>query len=152
MQGQEIKDIIQNIPSLNGVFKGVYSIDTLPKHLEKRTFIISNTDVQSGDGKHWICFACTDKGLEVFDSLGVDDDKKQLFKNHCHFFKFKVIKYNQTRVQPLSSPSCGLFALYFAINRLHNLDLGFKYLLNEIFEENTDSNEILVQQFMNNFM
>ncbi len=152
MQGHEIKEIIQNIPSLVSSFKGIYSIDTLPVSLEKRTFIISNTDVQSGQGKHWICFARIDKGIEVFDSLGFTEEKKKLLQKYCKFLRFKVLKFNDTRVQSFTSPSCGLFALYFAIHRFGNLDLGFKTLLNEIFETNTNLNEIQVQDFIKQFL
>ena len=67
MQGSEFYEYINLFPEFKKHFKGVFSIDTLPKSLGYRKFLICNTDFQSGDGKHWLCFFQTEKNaIEVF--------------------------------------------------------------------------------------
>jgi hypothetical protein len=90
--------------------------------------------------------------LECFDSLGVNSEKKHLLTEHCHFRNIKEIKFNETRFQSNETNTCGLFTIYFIIERMHNLDLTFEELLEEIFEDSTFANEETVSRFCNDIL
>ena len=124
-----------------------YFSDTLPKTIKYRHFCICNTDVKSGEGKHWICFVRNHKNnVELFDSLGVDSEKSLLLKKYCKFRVNKLV-FNETAFQDRTSDTCGKFVLYFAIERMHNLDLSFEDLLHELFDDQISKNEEKVKTF-----
>jgi hypothetical protein len=117
MQGFEFDNYFSKFPELKKFFCGVFSIDTLPKNLKYRFFCICNTDTQNGNGKHWICFVKSAKScIECFDSLGLSSEKQELIKNFCHF-KEKQLHFNRTQFQKSDSVTCGLFCVYFIIQR-----------------------------------
>jgi hypothetical protein len=116
MQGSEFQTYFDKFPNLKKKFSGVFSIDTLPKRLKDRTFCICNTDTHNGVGKHWICFIKVEKIVECFDSLGISSEKKTLLKEFCHF-NAKRINFNETQFQKNDSSTCGLFCIYFIIER-----------------------------------
>lgn len=147
MQGSEIEAIICKVPTIYNHFKGIYSIDTLPKLLKKRSFIICNTAEQNKPGQHWICICKTDNEIELFDSLGIDSSKKNLLTKFCKFKNVRFLKVNETPFQSPSTSTCGLFVIYFAVQRFHNLDLGFNTLLQEIFSNSLIVNEENVKSF-----
>lgn len=98
-------------------------------------------------GKHWICFLRSHKDyIELFDSLGVDDDKKALIKRYCKI-DVKKLKFNESSFQDKNSDTCGKFVLYYAIERMHNLDLDFEEILEDLFDKNNDKNEEIVKKF-----
>ena len=147
MQSSEIQKYFDCAPILNNHFIGVFSIDTLPKVLKYRKFCICNTDIQTGNGKHWICFVRTHKkSIELFDSLGVDEGKKKLIKEFCKF-NIKEIVFNETQFQSSFSDTCGLFVLYFLFERIFNLDISFEDLLHDIFNEDLLKNEKKVKDY-----
>lgn len=147
MQGSDLKSIICKIPCLRNHFLGIFSIDTLPKSIKSRTFLFSNTSVHTDVGEHWICICKADRGVEIFDSLGLDSKKRDLYKQFCTFKKAAELKINETGFQLSTSSTCGLFAIYFAVQRFNNLELGFKTLLKEIFTSNNALNEEIVSNF-----
>lgn len=59
----------------------------------------------------------------------------------------KKIIFNETQFQDGSSESCGKFVLYFAIERMHNLDLSLEEILEEIFSTDCLQNETKVKEF-----
>lgn len=151
MNGDELKQKIQSINSAQKYFKGVFSINTLPTKLSIPSFLVCNFDLDSHPGSHWFCLFKTSKSeLECFDSLGLNEKKQQLLQKYCKIQYISSLNYNQTQVQNNSTSTCGKFVLYFAIQRLHNLDLTFTELLNEIFEADLQSNERNVAAFLQN--
>jgi hypothetical protein len=68
-------------------------------------------------------------------------------QNYGKFKGIKTLEVNETAFQSDNSESCGLFVLYFLFERVHNFDLTFKVLLEDIFEENTSLNELKVIEF-----
>jgi hypothetical protein len=149
MQGFEFKEYLDKLPNLKKYYRGIFSIDTLPKILKLRQFIICNTDISTGTGLHWFCLIRTSKTtIECFDSLGISISKKSVLEKYCHFRGVRELEFNETSFQSIDSDSCGLFSLYFIIHRIHNLDMSFHKLLEEIFEdENKEINENLVLEF-----
>jgi len=89
--------------------------------------------------------------MECFDSLGVNEIKKKNLSHFCKFKNISKIKFNETQLQSDSSLSCGKFVLYFAIQRMHNLDLSFNDFLNEAFTLNCEKNEDIVNEFVEQF-
>ena len=116
--------------------------------LKTRQFIICNTDISTGIGLHWFCLIRTSKTtIECFDSLGISTDKKLVLEKYCNFRGVRELEFNETSFQSLESDSCGLFSIYFIIQRIHNLDMSFHKLLEEIFDDDKEKNENLVMQF-----
>ncbi len=153
MNGDKLKEIIQSINSARTFFKGVFSINTLPKKLSVPSFLICNYDTDNNPGSHWFGLFKADKNiLECFDSLGVNDEKLQLIDRYVKIQYITHLKFNETKVQSHLTSTCGKFVLYFSLQRLHNLDLSFSELLNEIFEENVDNNEEKVEIFLKNII
>lgn len=149
MNGAELQGFVSNISSVKSFFLGIFSINTLPKIFPSKHFLICNYDLNSSPGTHWFCLLkSSDQCLECFDSLGLNIEKKNLLQKYCRSWKVSSLKYNETAVQNQLTSTCGKFVLYFAIHRMHNLDLSFSTLLNEIFEQNTIKNEELVYKFL----
>ena len=152
MQGFEFHQYINAFPMLKKQFKGIFSIDTLPKSLKLRQFLICNTDLSSGSGQHWfVLLKNSPKSLECFDSLGVSFEKKELLEKFCKIRRIEELEFNETSFQAINSNSCGLYAIYYIIQRFHNLDLSFEEILEEIFDDkNKEKNELTVQAFCSN--
>lgn len=142
MQGSELTTIIKRYPSVLKHFVGVFSINTVPS-LRVGDFAIFNQDLAENKGFHWLAVIRPKKNVvECFDSLGLNHEKQTLIKNYLVFDSFvTTVKYNETQFQPSESSNCGLYAVYFVINRVMNLDLSFTKFLNLYFNLNTLANE-----------
>jgi hypothetical protein len=53
MQSSDFEKYFDTFPQLKKHFKGIFSINTLPKSLKFRDFLICNTDISTGPGIHW---------------------------------------------------------------------------------------------------
>ena len=153
MQGFELNNFLDHFPMLKKHNAGIFAINTLPKSLKFRHFCFCNTDVHDGVGIHWFCLLRNSKDtIECFDSLGIDDKKLNVLKTVCKFRGVKELEFNETQFQPNNSNECGLFTLYFLVERMHNLDLSFDELLEEIFDaSDQDKNNFKVLEFAKNF-
>ena len=146
MQGSDFHKYFDKFPELKRRFKGIFSIDTLPKKLNYRHFLIVNTDVQSGLGKHWFSFyRCAKNNIELFDSLSLNDEKKNLILTYCKFQQ--EITFNENPFQLQNTSTCGLYVIYYCIERTFNLDLDFLTFLELTFDENCDENEKRIARF-----
>lgn len=150
MISSDFESFFNHFPNINKNFVGVYSADKMPKSLKINHFFILNTDISSNPGKHWLSVIRTEKKLvEIFDSLGTKID---FINNFFHFRSATKIIYNESIFQESDSSTCGLFCVYFIINRLYNLDLHFDELLSEIFDVvNKSTNEMKVVEFCQDF-
>ena len=150
MLSTQFYEKFDNFPSLKKYFDGTYACDTLPKSIKKDHFIICNTDSSKGPGKHWYCLLKSEPTiLECFDSLGVDERKKEFLRANCKLKGIEEIEFNVTSLQPDDSTSCGQFVLFFIIQRSHNKDMSFSDLLNDIFSPSKEANEEIVLNFFN---
>lgn len=148
MQSSELVEIIEKFPSISKTFLGVFSINTVPKLSKKHQFVILNTEESFKPGKHWFCVIKTySKEFELFDSLGINVEKLDRLRDFNILPSNSVLKYNENAVQNSDSITCGLFVCYFLIQRLHNFDMSFSDLINEIFTLNKDLNETTVLNF-----
>ena len=64
----------------------------------------------------------------------------------------KELLFNTSRVQDISTSTCGEFVLYFLFQRMHNLDLDYETLLNEIFCSDPAVNERKVKKYFNSII
>ena len=134
MQGFEFLTYFEKFPHLKKHYRGIFAIDTLPKFLKYRQFMICNSDTSSGSGQHWFCYVRTEKStIECFDSLGITAEKKIFLQTH-KFRGIKELHFNETQFQENESNTCGLFTIYFIVERMHNLDMPFLELLEDIFD------------------
>ena len=69
-----------------------------------------------------------------------------MVEKFCKFSTKKIV-FNESAFQDSESDTCGKFALYFAIERMHNLDLSFEEILHDLFEINISHNEEKVKKF-----
>jgi hypothetical protein len=149
MLGSEFENFFENFLELKKFFLGVFSIDTLPKRIKLKYFCICNTSPSQSEGEHWFCLLKIGHNhLELFDSLGVTDQKQQFYRENLRL-PDKYLTFNETQFQPNSSQNCGLFCLYFIFQRLHNLDLTFDEVLEEFFDVLPSINDETVMKFCN---
>jgi hypothetical protein len=57
------------------------------------------------------------------------------------------LEFNETPFQKEDSDTCGLFTIYFVFERLHNFDLSFDEILEDIFDISCEVNENTVKNF-----
>ena len=60
---------------------------------------------------------------------------------------YKILKFNESQIQPSTSTWCGQFAIFFLFERLHNLDFKYHDLVNLLFTDNLDHNQKKVESF-----
>ena len=141
-------ELILQHPHLNKFFDGVFPSNKVPKKIEVSHFVVLNTDPSGSIGQHWYAIYRHDKYvIECFDSLGIDEAKKKFLTDTFSSHRLKELLFNTSRVQDLSTTMCGEFVLYFLFQRMHNQDLEYDTLLNEIFSYNPVVNEQKVKQF-----
>ena len=149
MESSEFLVYFEKFPILKKLFSGPCSIDTIPSTLKLYHFLICNTDVSSGHGKHWFCLLRSAKTeIECFDSLGVSEDKKKLILEYLNVRGVRNVKVNTSPVQLPSTDTCGKFCIMFIFERLHNLDMDFDELLNSIFSDDCGRNETILHSFI----
>ena len=150
MEGTEFQKYFNHFPYLKQYFIGTFAIDILPKSLKKDHFLIFNSDTSDKKGQHWLClYKEEQKKLLCFDSLGIDDIKKNLLKKYCKLKGITEIDFNETQFQLSTSATCGKFVIYFLIQKAYNKDLNFVDLLHDIFEKDPLKNEVIIENFFN---
>ena len=154
MQGFELNIFLDKFPLLKPHYLGIFAIDTLPKFIKLRQFLICNTDESTGSGLHWFSLLRNAKDtVECFDSLGVTTTKQETLRRYCNFRGITNLEFNENIFQSVNSNSCGQFTLYYIIQRMHNLDLSFEELLEEIFDDKDHKlNEEKVLKFYSNIV
>lgn len=147
-------ELLRALESLNfkNNFCGIYSSDNIPKTLKNRHFIILNTDVKSGPGKHWYTVVRIGDCVECFDSLGIDEPKKYFLRSNFNFDGIRFISCNITPLQPITSTLCGQYVLFFLFERYHNFDIDFNELINTVFTSDTFQNDEIVKSFIKDFI
>jgi len=136
-------------PVISKKYKGTFSADNSPSRLKVNEFFIINTDISTGFGIHWLCvLKVSTKKLEIFNSLGSSNEARKLYeKIGLRIPGISIIRFNSTQVQSSETQTCGLFCVFFLIQRIHNMDLSFDEFLNDIFDEDVNSNEHKVTSF-----
>lgn len=99
-------------------FRGVYSMDNLPKKINKNEYTIVNLDKSTGPGTHWVLIAnrSNDDHIYYFDSFGIGPSEE--ITRYLKTSK-KPIMYSNAQLQKTLSSRCGFFCLYL-IQQLEN--------------------------------
>ena len=144
MKGIEIKQKIERFPILKLHFKGIFAIDTIPR-LNITNFVIVNTSHSGTKGLHWIVvYLSPFRILEVFDSSGIHFEViSSALKRHNPY----NIIHNILPYQKLGTKNCGIFCIYFILNRILNLEVNFYDLLDKIFSSNLELNDGKIKDF-----
>lgn len=147
MQTSDFNVVFQRLPHVHRKFLGAFALDLIPANLKINDCLIFNLDKSYQRGSHWLGLLCSGPGFyEIFDSQGNSVENLSKILN----VPIENITLNHNAVQLPTTNSCGLFAAYFLIHRLMNLDYDFSELLDEIFDTNKNYNEYLVADFFNN--
>lgn len=139
---------------LSKSFRGVFSIDQIPKTIKVGQFYICNTATSDSVGEHWfVVYRPVSYLLECFDSLSTSPDKTFELAKHLRFRGISKVKFNSTKVQADHTDSCGQHCIFFVFQRLYNNDLRYKELLNEIYyADNLEKNERNVKLFVDQLL
>ena len=154
MNSIEISNILRSNKVTAPYFAGVCSQDELfdfiypscQSHKQKR-FIIVNTDIESGRGKHWTSiFLFGNNYCEFFDSLA--HDPSYYSKNFLQFLKCACSKYamNTRRIQGQASTMCGEFCIYYCYYRCKGV--AFMQIVDRFNAENLNLNDRKLQKFI----
>ena len=83
---------------------------------------------------------------EIFDSLGVNSTKERLLQKHIpHNF---CVTFNVQPFQVKTSTSCGLFCIFYVVQKHYNNDSSMQEILSKIFSADPNRNEIKVANFL----
>ena len=116
----ELKRLIKRFASADAkkAFIGVFAIDELPKSIPHLpVMLVVNTDSKNLPGKHWnVVFISPKRHGEVFDSLSlpISIHLMKWLNNFTH----GNWKQNKKSIQHPLSSICGVYELYFILNRL----------------------------------
>lgn len=124
MNSVEIARVLSKDVHAKRVFRGVFSRDKLPRHVNTRrsSAYIVNTDSSDGAGKHWVAVWLDGRGKgEYFDSFGLPPQHREIERfilRHSH-----TCRYNQRLLQDITSSACGLYVLYYVIMKSRGASL-----------------------------
>ena len=103
-------------------FQGVYPIDLLPVTLLKPCIIVINLDKHYMPGSHWVAVCFSDPGYaEYFDSYSLPLYRLEITKylqRHSISWRF-----NNHRLQRLTSNICGHYCCISTLNRAKRLSM-----------------------------
>lgn len=105
----------------SSTFKGVFPKDILPQRNTSkssgRSGYILNTDISNQPGKHWVALFVDKNTIYYFDSYGGDPFKDVYLSRFIELVgnRRKKVYKNNRRVQQLTSPVCGYYAIAFIL-------------------------------------
>ena len=113
MNGQQIEQFMKCFKY--GIqFGGVYCADNLPEPKKNFAYIV-NTDNCGSIGTHWVAFYFPSGELpEYFDSSGYP----AMNSNFLNFLGNQSYLFNNIKIQPFDSHSCGFYCIYYICERL----------------------------------
>lgn len=145
------KDIEKNLEGEKG-FRGVFSVDLLPKRIRKFENGIVNLDVSTGPGTHWVCYYNDPQYpfVEYFDPFGdyelegIKFKESSIPKRIVKYLKTsgKPIVYNDSFLQKPTSTRCGYYCMTYIVER--NRGQSPADVLYEFTQEPSDRNERMV--------
>lgn len=142
MNTLQIEKILNNYKPLKGIFKGVFSSDTIPPGLKVPYCFIANTMREGTMGQHWIaCYSNSRNTIEYFDSLAEKAPPElQKFLN-----QFTYVNANSIALQSLLSETCGHYCIYFLVKRCKH---SFSRVLNQLYSLPMIEREKMVKMFL----
>jgi hypothetical protein len=146
MLNTEFIEYFEKCPAVVPHYLGCFSIDTFPKKIPTRSFLITNLSKSNEVGTHWITVLKSEPNLvEIFDSLGTKYDQ---LKPYLNFYKNPNLVFNDRPFQQPDSTTCGFYAITFSVERCMNFDMKFKEVLAHTFTTDLNKNEEIVKNFV----
>jgi len=146
LHGYAFHNYFEKIPFLMPYFKGVFSLDDIPRSIKVREFLVVNLSKKHEAGTHWFCIVRSHfKLYEVFNSLGFHN--LDIVMPNLRVGSGADFVFNHRAYQLPTTATCGYFVIYFLVHRILNYDLSFHHLLNDIFEITNSENENKVTSF-----
>jgi hypothetical protein len=90
-------------------FRGIFTLDTIPRSPKENEKGIVNIPVRNGS--HWVCYIKKGKYVRYFNSIGNKPPPKELIT----YFKDCRITFNKKSVQERGTSFCGYHCLNFLI-------------------------------------
>ena len=115
MDSKELFDICTKDFLINKVFRGVYSIDTIPTIIEPNTAFIVNLSKQNEFGTHWTLLFRSkpeEKTIYFICSLNTNPKKYPLLYSIILKTGFKLWTIGR-QIQCNKSTCCGCYVIYF---------------------------------------
>ena len=147
MNTSQIQCCIDCNPLLKKSILGVYAADQLPVNLKFPCGFIANTDKHSKEGVHWCSFYFPNSTtVEYFDSYG---KSVNYFNDYFPIYvsKFPSIVTNSKQLQSLYSDVCGMYCMFFLLQRLNGL--SFHEIVNS-FSNVHECNDSFVYNYVSN--
>ena len=116
-------DDITNFLNKTDNFLGVFASDELCKLriVSFPAFLVSNLDISSSPGSHWISLRVCEKSIEIFDSLGFD---RKLWGKYPIGLQTFLARYKNSHsflispiLQPIYTQDCGFYCIFFVLYR-----------------------------------
>ena len=126
MMGYDIETVLKRSDwRVRSAFRGVYSIDNLPKNLPigQAHALVCNLSPVAHPGTHWVAIHISAFGdVTYFDSFGKPPTIPEinLFIN----YHARTVTYNKIPVQGSMSRTCGLYCVHFIIKRCEGFSLS----------------------------
>ena len=114
---------IQKFLNRSKNFLGVFASDEIEniRIMNFPAFFVSNLDVSTSPGSHWICVRVDRFSIEIFDSLGFD---QKLWGKFPFVLQKFLGRYRLTHkfyfspvLQPYSTNDCGFYCIFFVLYR-----------------------------------
>ena len=119
LSGFEIEAVLRKDAHVKRMFRGVFPIDLINQARFPKTgpsIFIVNSDRSNEPGEHWLCVYFMSGKSEFMDSFGFPashyPEIDTFIKRHCH-----VRKHNTRMLQSVLSDTCGLYCIYYAIQK-----------------------------------
>ena len=141
---QILKVMLKDCTSAS-VLTGIYSIDTLPTHIEYPAALIVNLSPSTSTGTHWTAIYIDQLAHgKYFDSFGRDPPKPILkfMQRNC-----KLFRVNQTQYQHENSLLCGSFCIVFIYFCVRG-----KNILSSFHTSNIQKNDAIVKKLVQNIV
>ncbi len=144
MEMHQIQTILKSDLVVSKIFYKVVSSDMMPRHVNVPCALVANTDVSSGEGKHWVAFYIDkDRCGLYFDSYGNPHNVptfKTFLKRNCNDWR-----HNKQLLQGPITSTCGQYCIYFPVH------VSRGYSLTDIQKafEGYEDNDQAVTDFVN---
>lgn len=124
----------------NGIFKGVFACNTLPKKITLPALFVVNLSPISEAGSHWVAiYIDMRRNCYYFDSFGMQPTNRFILSFLRKYAK--KVHYNNVQLQHIASSKCGQYCCVFSVSilRFHTIE----YFLRK-FSVNLFINEIVI--------
>ena len=122
MDTLDLNVICSSDPRLARTFQGVFSYDTLPRHVTSypASYIV-NTDKEQDRGEHWVALFLENEAVaEVYDSYGRKPyGRIKTFAGN----NARVVKHNNHWFQGPLATTCGMYCVYFLWHRANGVPM-----------------------------